>query len=277
LHIEVVLGTVEIIAAVLALGAFCAGYLIGVRARNRLSVGIGVVAAGVIITLALPAGSGSLAAKIGPIVTEQATLVARAWSLALIGGFVAGVIRQRGDRVLTGLVAALVVIVGAALLKSAFAINPEIIRTVNQLGLGHTARYEPEKNKDCPENLKSLYIAFSMYTEDYGALPPAANWLANDDLVSKVRQDEWLHCPAVSNRHDDKYGYAYNDAVAGRNLNGKPLKEMPDAAHTPLLYDSTDLAKSAHDAFTSLPRPGRHGGRDNVLYCDGTVKAIEPK
>ena len=69
-----------------------------------------------------------------------------------------------------------------------------------------------------------------------------------DDFKAAVQKDEWLHCPAVSNRHDDKYGYAYNDALVGRKLNGKKLKEMPDAAKTPLLYDSTDLAKNAHDA-----------------------------
>lgn len=276
MRIEVILRTVEIVAAALALGAFCAGYLVGIRTRKWKVASVGVVLVGALLNIGLLAGVYPLAVKYGSLISWQVGLMARAWSLALVGGFAAGVIRQRGDRTTTGLMAALIVLLCCAVLRSAFAKNPEIIRIANQLGLNGGVKYEPEKNKDCPNNLKSLYIAFTMYAQDYGALPPAANWLGNDDLVSKVRQNEWLHCPLVSNRHDDKYGYAYNDAVAGRNLNGKPLNEMPDAAKTPLLYDSSNLAKSAHDAVTSLPRPGRHGGRDNILYCDGTVKPVAP-
>jgi prepilin-type processing-associated H-X9-DG protein len=37
------------------------------------------------------------------------------------------------------------------------------------------------------------------------------------------------------------------------------------------------MAKNAHDPLTSLPRPGRHGGRDNILYCDGHIEAVAPK
>ena len=63
----------------------------------------------------------------------------------------------------------------------------------------------------------------------------------------------------------------------GRKLNGKTLKDMPDAAKTPLLYDSTDLAKNAHDSLTSLPKPGRHGGKNNILFCDGHIESVAPK
>ena len=83
----------------------------------------------------------------------------------------------------------------------------------------------------------------------------------------------------MSNRHDAHFGYALNDALAGKklNLNGKPLKTLPNASTTPLLYDSTNVSKNAHDAVASLPRPGRHGGRNNILYLDGHVAAVAPK
>ncbi len=262
----------------LAAGVFLAGFAVGLLTRRRTVAAITVIAVALLLAAGLLAGARAPARQIGPIVTQEAMRVAVAWVLALLGGFLAGVIKQRATLLTTVGVALLVAGAVGGILQSAFAKHPEVIRVAKQLGLDQkTAKYEPEKNKACPENLKSLYIAFSMYAEDYGALPPAANWMQNEDLTSKVRQNEWLHCPAVSNRHDDKYGYAYNDQVAGRKLNGKPLKEMPDAAATPLLYDSTNLAPSAHDAVTSLPHPGRHGGRNNILYCDGRVEAVAPK
>ncbi len=139
--------------------------------------------------------------------------------------------------------------------------------------------YKPETNKDCPANLQSVYNAFEQYADLNDRLPDAAKWQDDTDFTSRIPQDEWLHCPAVSNRHDDKFGYALNDAIAGKklNLNGKPLKSLPNAANTPLLYDSTNTNKNAHDAVTSLPKPGRHGGRNNILYLDGHVAAVVPK
>ena len=139
-----------------------------------------------------------------------------------------------------------------------------------------TKKVEPTENKECPENLKSLYLAFSLYVESNGSLPPADKWMDNQELTSRIQKDEWLHCPEVSNRKDTKFGYAYNDAVAAKSLDGKKLAEMPDAARTPLLYDSDNLAKSAHDAFRSLPANGRHAGKNNVLYCDGHINAVRP-
>lgn len=278
MHIESILRAIVFVSALLALGAFLAGYTLGVRVTvpRRVAAGVGTLLAAALLDLVLLAATRGAAAKIGPLVTYQANRVAWAVGLALVGGYACGIVRKRNTSA-AGVGIALVAVLVIVTLHSASARNGEVIRVVRQLGLDEkVVKYEPEKNKDCPNNLKSLYIAFSMYTQDWGALPPAANWLDNEDLTSKVRQNEWLHCPAVSNRHDDKYGYAYNTAVAGRSLNGKPLNEMPDAAKTPLVYDSTDLAKNAHDAVTSLPHPGRHGGRNNILYCDGRVEAVAP-
>ncbi len=99
--------------------------------------------------------------------------------------------------------------------------------------------YKPETNKTCPENLKGLYYAFAQYAELNDSLPPADKWEENTDFTSRVPQDAWLHCPVVSNGHDDKFGYAYNAALSGKklNLNGKPLNTFPNAAKTPLLYE----------------------------------------
>jgi prepilin-type processing-associated H-X9-DG protein len=218
-----------------------------------------------------------LARKYGEAVFQEALLLGGAPVVGLGSGAVLArrTELRRGIRIV--LVAGSWIFILVAL-GITYRLNLRLTEVATQLGVDKkTEKYVLEANKDCPENLKSLYIAFSMYTQDWDALPPSAGWMDNQDLVSKVQKNEWLHCPAVSNRRDEKFGYAYNASLAERKLNGKPLNEMADAAKTPLLYDSTLLAKGAQDAFATLPKPGRHGGRNNILYCDGHVEAVEPK
>ncbi len=157
------------------------------------------------------------------------------------------------------------------LLKVKFA---ELGFAVQELGLDNAPKkIEAKADQGSADNLKSLYFAFETYTQDWDGLPPADHWMDNEDLVSKITKNEWLHSPTVSNRNDDKFGYAYHAAVAGRKLNGKKLKEMPEAAQTPLLFESSDLSKSAKGDLSLLPKPGRNNGKNYILYCDGSVKA----
>ena len=259
----------------LAALAFGIGYVSGVKERVRRGVGRNVIVALSILVLAgLIGGTHSLALRFGSLVTQEAGLLAAAILVALIGGFVLGLFGRAVSTGVSRTVGALMALILFGVLGYAHTLNTRLTGFIQEFGVDKAQKYEPEKNKDCPANLASLYTAFKLYAESNGALPDAANWESNDELVSKVQRDEWLHCPAVSNRQDQKYGYAYNTAIAGIKLGGKKLAEIPNAATTPLLYDSTHLEKSAADAVTSLPRPGRHGGRNNILYCDGHVEAV---
>ncbi len=262
--------------AVAALVSFGVGVVLGShRGHPKVSQGIAAVIVAIVYAVLL-IGVHSLSVS-GTLVVIQTLLLIQILTLPLIIGFVTGQYRRRDRKDITRYAS-----VTAALLSIVVLVWFErniraVVTIAKDAGLLQTGvKYEPEKNKACPDNLTSLYNALTIYAQDWDALPPAANWLDNDDLTSKIRQNEWLHCPAVSNRQDDKYGYAYNDAVAGRKLNGKKLKELPDAAKTPLLYDSTNLAKNAYDAVTSLPKPGRHSGRNNILYLDGHVENVAP-
>lgn len=152
-----------------------------------------------------------------------------------------------------------------AWLSIVFSVNQTIMLGAKELGIGQSKPKEQlNANQGSADNLKSLYTAFAMYAQDWDALPPAKDWMSNEEIVSKVQKDEWLHNPAVSNRTDDKFGYAYNQNIAEKQLNGKPLKDQLDAATTPFLYESSKTAKSAFDAFESAS--------GLVLYLDGTVK-----
>jgi len=254
------------------------GKLIGRRTQNMIRSLLGVTLTAILLNVVLLSAVQPVAAKIGPIVTRQTLLFSFSLTVTLLGGFAAGVARQRGTKGVVVAISLLTILLFGAGMFAFFSRVNEILALAKDVGLIQSGRkYEPEANKDCPENLQSLYIAFQQYAQDWDALPPAANWMGNEELVSKVSRDEWLHCPAVSNRHDDKYGYAYNEAAAGIKLNGKhSLADLPNAARTPLLYDSTVLSKSAHDSLQSLPKPGRHAGRNNILYLDGHVQAVAP-
>ena len=194
-------------------------------------------------------------------------------ALALVAGYLWNPKVWRGGKRIAGMS---VLCAGIALILFGFLrvkFN-EAGTAVKSLGLDKApGKIEAVADQDSANNLKSLYFAFETYAQDWDGLPPAEKWMENDELTSKITRNEWLHSPLVSDRHDDKYGYAYFTGVAGRKLNGKKLKEMPDAAKTPLLFESSDLSKSAKGDLSLLLKPARNNGKNFILYCDGTVKA----
>lgn len=145
----------------------------------------------------------------------------------------------------------------------------DIWQVVEQIRNAQTP-YEPKKNKTCPENLKQLYNAVMLYADSWdNALPPAEIWMSA--IRENVPKDEWLHCPEVAGEGGEQYGYAMN-----ATLGSKRVLDIKDAAKTPLFYDSTDVKMDAHDFVNSLPKPGRHGGRNNILYLDGHIESVPP-
>ena len=275
MQVDAILNTVRGVCIALCLVAFAVGVVSGIRAQDISRSGRRLALALVVLAVLLIGGTLPLAAKIGSLITLLATYLTCALGAALLGGFGTG--RKRSKGLMSGVALYLIVtlfVTGLALASEFSLLNP-VAEIAKQLF--SSKKYDPVADKSCTENMQSLYHAFEKYVEYNDSLPPAENWQDQDDFKAAVQKDEWLHCPAVSNRHDNKFGYAFNAALAKRKLNGKTLKEMPDAAKTPLLYDSTDLAKNAHDNVTSLPKPGRHNGKNNILFCDGHIESVAPK
>ena len=124
----------------------------------------------------------------------------------------------------------------------------------------------PAKPSPCLKSLKGTLIGLLVYASDADdRLPPGGAWM---DLAKPYGINE-PRCPSV---REGDYGYAFN-----ARLSLTKLKD--DGATTPMVYDSTNLARNATDAFASLPIPGRHENRegsrlDNVGYADGHAKAV---
>ncbi len=270
MSIDTILRIVLVVAVVMSA---VTGLLSGISSPSKFLRRI--VIALVLIWCTLTIGIGvALKPKIGAIIITEGALLAGAPAFALASGLAAS--RTTGSRRNT-----LVLILAVAVLLDLggfYSLNHQVAEIAASIGLtGQPVRkYEPTANKDCPENLNALYLAFELYVESNGSLPKADGWMKDPEFAARIQKDEWFHCPSVSNRHDAYYGYAFNDALSGIQLDGKKLSEMPDAARTPLLYDSSKLEMSAHDSFNSLPSAGRHNGKNNVLYCDGHIEALTP-
>ena len=259
--------TLAVIVTFLSLISYAAG-----RMGRKLA---GIVVFIVLVTAMLVGTGIQLFPKIGPLVLGVIALPTFAIDMGMLGGYFVGKARH-GGKPQNGL-AAIVIVLLACDLFGAYSYYGHVVQILKDTGAIKDTTVAPPQDAPATassaQNLKDLYAAFSQYAgSNEGVLPPAEKWMENEDLKGYIQKDEWLHDPAVSTGHDEKFGYAYNDAVAG-----KKLKEIPDAAKTPLLYESSNTAKSAHDAVTSLPKPGRHNGKNEILFCDGHVESVAPK
>jgi len=260
LGLSIMLGWLPIV------GPFLAGWVGGRRLRDARRA---LLAA--LIPAALWAGFLFWAAGQG-IKTGKDTLfldflrpMALLTAAAQIGGALAGAGR-RGP----SLVGLLLLVAGliwfAPLAREAWPIVQMAMQTARE-------RPRPEEDKACPDRLKKLYDAVLLYTDSWdGYLPPADRWMtALTDRTQPFAEEEWLHCPEVSRPGDTTFGYAMNVA-----LGGKRIGELKDREKTPLFYDSNYLEKDAHDRASSLPVPGRHAGRNNIVYANGRVETVAP-
>ncbi len=175
------------------------------------------------------------------------------------GGLAAGGLLAQGRRATT-VTGVLVLAVGTA--WSGYQFGP-VWTLVGEFGAQPQAVTNDPGG--CPENLKKLYTAARLYADSWDdMLPPADVWM--DRLSEYVGDENAMACPAVGDAKAGKHGYAMN-----RALGSKAIGEASNPQETPLYYDSSTLERNANDDVSSLPSPGRHGGKNNSVYLDGHV------
>ncbi|HSV72910.1 MAG TPA: hypothetical protein VLH79_04055 [Chthonomonadales bacterium] len=245
------------------IGLIAAGYVGGRRSGGGPARALGAAA----VPAALWAGFIWWRGGSPVVVNEQEiTLAAVRWAIpAFVGCLLGGALLASGtsvSRLLGGLVAAGGVLWTSAQFGDAWrSVAPLLQRQ----------EYQAAMNQECPQRLTQLGIALRLYAGSWdGYLPPADRWMTA--IRDRVREDEWLHCPDASRVDPSAHGYAMNSALSSVRLDS-----VENKASTPLLYDSTATVVDAHDAVTSLPRPGRHMGRNNVLMADGEVRSEVPR
>jgi len=144
------------------------------------------------------------------------------------------------------------------------------------------ANREAGRSNVCLVNVKQIATSMQMYAQDYDDhLPAAANWMDASAAYSETSSGgnkAVFQCPTVQVKQPSGFGYAFNTKYAG-----KPFSKIAAPAVAQLVYDSSNLARNASDAVTSLPNPARHHGRRfrpgartfNIMgYVDGHAKAV---
>lgn len=123
----------------------------------------------------------------------------------------------------------------------------------------------------CVSNERQTSLALIQYAQDFDQkLPPGAAWM--DRTQPYIGNEKSYHCPSVAAGNPQNYGYAFDSRTAG-----KPMNRLPrPPEQTMMLYDSTNLGRSATDAGTSLPSPGRHGSGtgNDIAYADGHIMFV---
>lgn len=240
------------------IGPFIAGLVGGRKARESRDAFVAGVVPAVLWGLALWIVTGRQV-TIGKDTFALAPLapLAPATALALLGGALVGA-RSRGARSL-GVLLALggAVWVGIRVNEVRATLAPLLQKPPAPSGPSGTGA------ASCEENLKKLYGALSLYAGSWDdCLPPAGRWATALEEESGRADD--LRCPQAPR---GLRGYAMNEA-----LGGKQLGQIKNKAETPLVFDSTLPGDNPAGTIASLPAPGRHGGKNYVLYADGSVR-----
>lgn len=120
------------------------------------------------------------------------------------------------------------------------------------------------RESGCRHNLRKLASAVLLYAEDYDqTLPDGKMWVDQTAHYLKSERPTIYNCPEMPKA---KYSYAYHQILCGKSF----FKIIsPDT--TPMLFDSVTQTKNATDLFTSLPKMGRHSGRNLIAFTDGHV------
>lgn len=120
--------------------------------------------------------------------------------------------------------------------------------------------------KSCENNLRQLYMAFTMYDMSNGQLPNAKFFpkhpKGDPRSLVKLLDDAYapmLVCPVFPKAIKDKgLTYIFND-----ELGGKPLDSVPNPGETWLLMEMNAVSDA-------IPNP--HPGGFHILYADGKIK-----
>ncbi len=121
--------------------------------------------------------------------------------------------------------------------------------------------------RGCLSQVKQIGMAHLMYAADHNdRLPHRDLWM--DAVAPYVKNKETLLVDPEVKGHGQ-----HGDAFDSR-LSERVIEEVKDPEHQPLVFDSINLGKNASDPSTSLPNPGRHEGKNSIVYLDGHAKRI---
>jgi hypothetical protein len=123
------------------------------------------------------------------------------------------------------------------------------------------------------DDLKAMRTALMIYHDSEGTFPAGDKWM--DQIENRIHTSDMsteesrkkLVDPAFAGQ-PGKYGFALNDAVAG-----KYKGDLKDPK-TPLVFESSDSGKNAHGDPAKLAPAPPHAGGNLAITVDGTIVKI---
>lgn len=144
------------------------------------------------------------------------------------------------------------------------------LRSLYKTGILQSDDTQRQYNGNTTRNLRAIWTAVMLYHESEGTFPPAKDWM--DAIKQHMRTSDMPAEEAAKKLVDPafegqpgKYGFALNDAVAG-----KYKGDIKDPK-TPVIFESSDASRSAHgDPEKMAPNPPHKGG-NLAITVDGTI------
>jgi len=114
----------------------------------------------------------------------------------------------------------------------------------------------------CLSNIKQQLTGMIMYSADWDdRMPMAKGWM--DNVMPYIKNEDILRCPDLP---VGSHGYAYNDLLD--KIEATTIA-TPDTCV--MIYETSDLTRSAHGHTDTLPKPSRHNG-NSIAYTDGHAR-----
>ena len=133
----------------------------------------------------------------------------------------------------------------------------------------------------CLQNLRALANAQAMYSLDNMGSLTGENWM--DASLPYLKENVGaIGCPVARDKKKDEYGFSMNEVFVGKSM----VTATADG-ETPLIFDSTLLAKNAVGPISTLPDRPRHLESDsdpdfdtwknNVVFANGSSRATQSR
>lgn len=150
-----------------------------------------------------------------------------------------------------------------------FWIGPTLFDLKDYIGTAISPQKMREYEGSSLDNLKAIHTALTLYEESEGQFPAGEGWM--DSIENRIRTSDMSQQEASKKLRDplrskgpDEYGYALNDAAAG-----KYHEDVPDPSRTPLVFLTSEMGRGVHGDPSKIGI--KPEGRAYAITVDGTI------
>jgi hypothetical protein len=118
----------------------------------------------------------------------------------------------------------------------------------------------PDSSFERLSDVNLLCVGCQLYSVDYSDILPGNDWM--DATYPYTKSKQIYHSPEVPER---SYGYAFSDELVHKSYRSFGDEQQEK---TPMIFDSTNLARNAVAGLETLPYPARYVRGNIIGYMD---------